>query len=103
MKYQYLPNTEASNSDIIIQRISYAGGVSAESGTQNAPNAILKASNQIEYYDEDLDWSPMKYLNIFVSNNVSKYNKIQSSTKKLNIKEPEATKFRILKSEVFHF
>lgn len=83
MKYQYLPNTAALEADIIIQRVSFGESVSGEKGTQDAPNAILKATEQIEYYDEDLAWSPMKYMSVCVSDEVREYEKISEHTASL--------------------
>jgi len=83
--YQYLPNTSSEKADIIIQRVCWGESVSGAQGTAQAPDAILKASEQIEYYDEDLEWSPMKYMSVCVSNSVSKYEKITESTNSLNI------------------
>ena len=81
--YQELPNVAASEADIIIQRVAFGGAVSGESGTENAPDAILEISEQLEYYDEDLEWSPMKYMSVCVSDSVSEYSAITPSTKAL--------------------
>jgi len=83
MNYQFLPNAQVEDADIIIQRVCWGGSVSAKSGTADAPNAILQASEQIEYYEEDLEWSPMKYMSVSVSDLVSEYDTIESSTKSL--------------------
>jgi len=72
MQYQSLPNCEKSIADIIILPIAHEDTVSAKVGTKDAPKAILEASSQIEYYDELLDWSPMKHINICVETELKK-------------------------------
>lgn len=83
IQYQELPNAKPSEADILIQRVAFGGAVSGESGTERAPDAILEISEQLEYYDEDLEWSPMKYMSVCVSESVSKYREIKPSTKAL--------------------
>ena len=83
MQYQELPNSKPNEADILIQRVTFGGAVSGEGGTEKAPDAILEISEQLEYYDEDLEWSPMKHMNVCVSDSVSEYDKISDSTKSL--------------------
>jgi len=87
MKYQYLPNSPSSEADIIIQRVCFGESVSAKGGTESAPDAILEASNTLEYYDEDLEWSPMKFLNISVEKSIFTYEEISSKTEALHVGE----------------
>jgi len=87
VKYQYLLNVTTQEADVIIQKIAFGKSVSGQKGTQNAPDAILEASNQIEYYDEDLEWSPMKYMNICVRDNVHKYKDISQQVNSFNLRE----------------
>ena len=70
MKYQYLQNAAQNAADIVILPIAYEGSVSAKVGTKDAPKAILEASNQLEYYDEDMDYSPMKHLSVCVKKQI---------------------------------
>lgn len=79
MQYQFLPNTSIQDADIIINRVCWGESVSAKRGTADAPDAILKASEQMEYYDEDLEWSPMKHMSVHVAKSVSTYDEIQHS------------------------
>jgi agmatinase len=60
--YQLLPNAEVGEADIIFHPIAYGASVSNRPGTADAPRAILEATAQLEYYEEDLAWSPMKHL-----------------------------------------
>lgn len=62
LSFQGLPNTDVENADILIQPLCYEETVSNRIGTASAPEAILNASMQLEYFEEDLAWSPMKYL-----------------------------------------
>lgn len=62
LQYQALPNAPLEKAEILIQPIGYEASVSNRGGTASAPQAILEASCQLEYYEEDLAWSPMKYL-----------------------------------------
>ena len=72
MKYQYLKNAEPNAADILILPIAYEGSISAKIGTKDAPKAILKATNQIEYYEEDMGYSPMKHMSICVKKKIKK-------------------------------
>jgi agmatinase len=62
LRYQLLPNAPVEQADILIQPIPFAGAVSNRQGTAEGPEAILNATAQLEYYEEDRNWSPMKHL-----------------------------------------
>ncbi len=62
LRYQLLPNAPLEQADILIQPIPFAGAVSNRQGTADGPEAILNATAQLEYYEEDRGWSPMKHL-----------------------------------------
>ena len=66
LSYQFLPNTNPADADILLLPVAYEKTVSAKTGTASAPEAILDASGQIEYFDEILCWSPMKHMRISV-------------------------------------
>ena len=83
MQYQFLPNVDVNRADIIINRICWGESVSATKGTAEAPDAILRASEQLEYYDEDLEWSPMQYMQLHVSKSVREYGAIKNLLKEL--------------------
>jgi agmatinase len=40
--------------------------VSYKSGTRNGPEAILVATDQLEFYEEDGQWSPLKHMGVCV-------------------------------------
>jgi len=62
LRYQLLPNAAIDRADVLIQPIPYGHAVSNRRGTAQAPAAILDATAQLEYFEEDRAWSPMKYL-----------------------------------------
>ena len=85
MHYQYLPNSNQNISDVIILPFGYEESVSGRKGTRNAPEAILEASNQIEYYDEILEYSPMQHLKVCVEKPVQNHNELFKYFKTANI------------------
>jgi agmatinase len=87
LRYQFLPNEKLKNSDIVIQPIPFGESISAKSGTHKAPKAILKASETIEYFDEELNFSPMKYVKLHIAKSIKNYEKITKKIKKLNIRK----------------
>jgi len=87
MNYQFLPNASLQDADIVINRVRWGESVSAKRGTADAPDAILKASEQIEYYDEDLEWSPMKHMQVHVGKSVCAFELIKTSLDGLDKKK----------------
>ncbi|MEA1983915.1 MAG: agmatinase [Campylobacterota bacterium] len=81
MNFQLLPNANIEDADIVILPFSYEDTVSAKVGTKDAPRSILEATAQIEYYDEDLDWSPMKYMSVHVAGEILKYRDVEPTIK----------------------
>ena len=67
MEYQELPNAKIEDADIVILPFAYEDTVSSRGGTKDAPRGILEITEQIEYYEEDLEWSPMKYMSVCVA------------------------------------
>ena len=65
-RYQLLPNRSLDDTDVIVVPVPYEQTVSYRSGTGRAPAAILAATAQLEYYDEDQRWSPFKHMGITV-------------------------------------
>lgn len=76
MHYQELPNTTPALADIIILPFSYEKTVCSRGGTKDGPRGILEISDQLEYYEEDLEWSPMKHMTISVLDGISKYKEV---------------------------
>jgi len=83
MKYQFLQNADIKDADILILPFGYEKTVSAKSGTSYAPEAVLKASEQIEYYDEYFEYSPMKHLFVSVLDKISGYKDFKSTIQNL--------------------
>ena len=66
LQYQLLPNRPLEQADVLIQPIPHELTVSYKSGTRNAPEAILVATDQLELYEEDGGWSPFKHMGVRV-------------------------------------
>ncbi len=79
IEYQELPSVEIQDADVVINRVCWGGSVSGKEGTQDAPDAILIETEQMEYYDEDLEYSPMKYMQVHVADSIYEYEKIKTS------------------------
>ncbi len=69
--FQFLPNANLTEADILILPVPIENTVSYKSGTSLAPQAILRASEQLEYYEEEEAWSPLLHMNIHVLNTFS--------------------------------
>ncbi|HIP20497.1 MAG TPA: agmatinase [Sulfurimonas sp.] len=79
IEYQELPSIAMDKADIVINRVCWGGSVSGKVGTEDAPDAILIETEQMEYYDEDLEYSPMKYMTVHVSDSIYEFDKIKTS------------------------
>ncbi len=79
IEYQELPSVLIEDADIVINRVCWGGSVSGIEGTQNAPDAILIDTEQMEYYDEDLEYSPMQYMQVHVTKRIHEFDKIKAS------------------------
>lgn len=64
--YQLLPNASLEDADVLILPVEHGASVTGRPGTTEAPAAILQASAQLEYYEPDRAWSPMKHLRVAV-------------------------------------
>ncbi|MEJ2609285.1 MAG: agmatinase [Candidatus Thiodiazotropha sp.] len=62
MHYLSLPNSSIEAADVLILPVPYERTVTYQSGTHLAPEAILAASAQLEFYEEDRGWSPSQYM-----------------------------------------
>ncbi|HET8702070.1 MAG TPA: agmatinase [Nitrococcus sp.] len=65
-RYQLLPNRSLDATDVMVLPVPYEHTVSYRPGTAQAPAAILAATAQLEYYDEDQRWSPFKHMGVTV-------------------------------------
>jgi agmatinase len=62
MKYLDLPNAPVESADVLILPVPYERTVTYQGGTVGGPTAILNASSQLEFYEEDMGWSPSRHL-----------------------------------------
>ncbi|MCG8485897.1 MAG: agmatinase [Chromatiales bacterium] len=62
MKYLDLPNAPVEAADVLILPVPYERTVTYRGGTGQGPTAILDASSQLEFYEEDAGWCPSRYL-----------------------------------------
>ncbi len=62
MHYLSLPNCPIEQADVLILPVPYERTVTYQGGTRMGPEAILNASGQLEFYEEDRRWCPSRYL-----------------------------------------
>ncbi|PID47720.1 MAG: hypothetical protein CR967_03595 [Proteobacteria bacterium] len=72
MTFQELPNAKKKKSHIWILPLSFEKTVCGKKGTAKAPKAIIDASLDTEYYEEEYDWSPFKYIRLYTGKNFSR-------------------------------
>jgi agmatinase len=61
-----LPNAMAEQADVLILPVPHEKTVTYNRGTSAGPKAILAASEQLEFYEEDKCWCPFQYLKVSV-------------------------------------
>ncbi|MEJ2693897.1 MAG: agmatinase [Candidatus Thiodiazotropha sp.] len=61
-----LRNFSLEQADVLILPVPYEQTVTYRSGTGQGPAAILAASEQLEFYEEDAGWCPTDYLKLCV-------------------------------------
>ncbi|MCU7932275.1 MAG: agmatinase [Candidatus Thiodiazotropha sp. (ex Codakia rugifera)] len=66
MQFLSLPNSAIERADVLILPVPFEQTVTYRQGTGQGPAAILAASNQLEFYEEDVGWCPMAYLKLAV-------------------------------------
>ena len=62
--FQDLPNTKLKKADVVIFPLGCELTVCGAGGTQNAPKAIVKAGIDLEYFDEEMEWSPFWHMKL---------------------------------------
>lgn len=65
--FQYTPNAAPEQADVLIVPVPHEMTVCARGGTAQGPNAILEAAGQLEYFEEDMAWSPLLHMKASVS------------------------------------
>jgi len=66
-----LPNADVTEADVLILPVPHEKTVTYNHGTRNGPNAILAASEQLEFHEEDKNWAPTRYMKLCVLESVS--------------------------------
>jgi len=61
-----LPNSPVDQADVLILPVPHDATVTYRKGTVEGPAAILDASEQLEFYEEDARWSPFEYMTLAV-------------------------------------
>jgi agmatinase len=61
-----LPSAPTESADVLILPVPYEQTVTYKGGTRQGPAAILAASDQLEFYEEDAGWCPTEYLKLAV-------------------------------------
>ncbi len=83
MTYQSLPNTSKKKSHIWLLNLPYEKTVCGKTGTSKAPKAILDASMDIEYFEEQMAWNPFKHMRIFTDKQTSRIKDFKALEKKI--------------------
>jgi agmatinase len=70
LQFLSLPNVPVDEADVLILPVPYERTVTYKPGTAQGPEAILSASEQLEFYEEDAGWCPAEKMKISVLENV---------------------------------
>lgn len=66
LNFLSMPNAPVESAEVLILPVPLERTVSFKPGTALAPEAILRTTDQLEFYEEDAGWSPFKHLTISV-------------------------------------
>jgi agmatinase len=66
-----LPNASPAAADVLILPVPHERTVTYKTGTAKGPAAILAASDQLEFYEEDMGWCPTLHMKLCVLEEVS--------------------------------
>ena len=72
MHFLSLPNAPVTEADVLILPVPYEQTVTYRPGTAMGPEAILAASDQLEFYEEDAGWCPTEHMKLAVLPSVTK-------------------------------
>lgn len=61
-----MPNAPVDKADVLVLPVPLERTVSFKPGTALAPEAILRTTDQLEFFEEDAGWSPFKHMSISV-------------------------------------
>jgi agmatinase len=66
LQFLSLPNAPTDQANVLILPVPLERTVSFKPGTAKAPGAILEATDQLEFFEEDAGWSPFKHMQVSV-------------------------------------
>lgn len=66
LQFLSLPNAPLADADVVILPVPYEQTVTYKPGTASGPEAILAASEQLEFYEEDVGWCPLEHIKLSV-------------------------------------
>lgn len=66
LNFLSLPNAPVGSSDVLILPVPYERTVTFKPGTAGAPEAVLAASEQLEFHEEDRNWCPTSFMTVSV-------------------------------------
>ena len=66
LRYLSLPNAPLAAADVLLFPVPYERTVTYKPGTAAGPAALLAASEQLEFFEEDAGWCPTEYIRISV-------------------------------------
>jgi agmatinase len=61
-----MPNASVDTANVLVLPVPLERTVSFKPGTAQAPEAILRTTDQLEFFEEDAGWSPFKHMTISV-------------------------------------
>jgi len=83
--FQALNNKKIEDADVVIFPLPFEKTVCGKLGTKFAPKEIIKHSMDIEYYEEELQWSPFNYIKIHTVQNfgfINNFKELKKQVKK---------------------
>lgn len=66
-RFLSLPNSPIETANVVLLPLPHEHTVSYGSGTAEGPQALLAASEQLEFYEEDRGWAPFEHLRLCVT------------------------------------
>ena len=66
MQFLSLPSAAPAEADVLILPVPHEQTVTYKPGTANGPAAILAASEQLEFFEEDMGWCPLLHMKLAV-------------------------------------
>ena len=66
LQFLAMPNAPVATADVLVLPVPLERTVSFKPGTALAPEAIIRATDQLEFFEEDANWSPFKHMTVSV-------------------------------------